>query len=205
MFAQVLRLTVTALVAVGAITSAAYASETSPQFSDTNQISDTHQSDINRFDSMRVPGVTSKSATTTTMTPDEVAPMVEVNTRIDVVSRSLVRSVISDRDLELARTPIGARLVAAKLNVTTYRWSEAQLACLDSLWTRESHWGYRANNKRSGAYGIPQARPGSKMASAGADWRTNPITQLKWGMNYVKSRYGNPCKALAKSNSAGWY
>lgn len=198
MFARALRLTATALVAVGAITSAAYASETSPRFSDTNQ------SDTNRLDSMRMRGVTSKT-TTTTVTPDEVTPMVEVNPRVDIVSRSLVRSVISDRDLELAKTPIGARLVAEKLNVTTYRWSAAQLVCLDSLWTRESHWGYRANNKRSGAYGIPQARPGSKMASAGADWRTNPITQLKWGMNYVKSRYGNPCKALAKSNSAGWY
>ncbi len=199
MFARALRLTIMALVAVGAITSAAYASETSPRFSDTNQ------SDTNRFDSMRVPGVTSKPATTITTTPDEVAPVVEVNPRVDVVSRSLVRSAISDLDLELAKTPIGARLVAGKLNVTAYRWSAAQLVCLDSLWTRESHWGYRANNKRSGAYGIPQARPGSKMASAGIDWRTNPITQLKWGMTYIKARYGNPCKALAKSNSIGWY
>jgi len=152
-----------------------------------------------------MPGVTSNPATTTTMTPSEAAPMVEANPRVDVVSRSLVRSVIGDRDLELAKTPVGARLVAAKLNATTYRWSSAQLGCLDSLWSRESHWGYRANNRSSGAYGIPQAQPGSKMASAGADWRTNPITQLKWGMSYINSRYGNPCHALAKSRSTGWY
>lgn len=80
-----------------------------------------------------------------------------------------------------------------------------QFRCLDQLWTRESGWNYTAANPRSGAYGIPQALPGSKMASAGADWRTNPATQIAWGLNYIAGRYGTPCGALSHSHSVGWY
>ena len=68
--------------------------------------------------------------------------------------------------------------------------------CLKEMWDRESGWRYDAENA-SGAYGIPQALPGSKMASAGADWQTNPATQIKWGLGYIKSIYGDPCKAWA--------
>ena len=67
--------------------------------------------------------------------------------------------------------------------------------CLQDIWNRESGWRYDAENA-SGAYGIPQALPGSKMASAGADWQTNPATQIKWGLGYIKAIYGNPCSAL---------
>lgn len=80
-----------------------------------------------------------------------------------------------------------------------------QMPCLDKLWTRESGWNPRAANPSSGAYGIPQALPGSKMASAGADWQTNPATQIKWGLGYIKSRYGTPCGAWSKLQTAGWY
>ncbi|MDO5723729.1 MAG: G5 domain-containing protein [Flaviflexus sp.] len=80
-----------------------------------------------------------------------------------------------------------------------------QFRCLDQLWTRESGWNYTASNPYSGAYGIPQALPGSKMASAGADWRTNPATQIAWGLNYIAGRYGTPCGALSHSHSVGWY
>ena len=69
--------------------------------------------------------------------------------------------------------------------------------CLKDMWDRESGWRYDAENPASGAYGIPQALPGSKMASAGADWQTNPATQIKWGLGYIKSIYGDPCKAWA--------
>jgi len=68
--------------------------------------------------------------------------------------------------------------------------------CLKEMWNRESGWRYDAENA-SGAYGIPQALPGSKMASAGADWQTNPATQIKWGLGYIKAIYGDPCKAWA--------
>ncbi|RFU43421.1 hypothetical protein DZF91_01260 [Actinomadura logoneensis] len=83
-------------------------------------------------------------------------------------------------------------------------WSNRQYKCLVKLWNRESHWNHKAGNA-SGAYGIPQALPGRKMRSAGKDWRTNPKTQIKWGLRYIKGRYGTPCRALGHSNARGWY
>ena len=77
--------------------------------------------------------------------------------------------------------------------------------CLLDLWNRESGWIYDAENPSSGAYGIPQALPGSKMASAGADWQTNPATQIKWGLGYIKEIYGNPCGAWAFEEANGYY
>jgi resuscitation-promoting factor RpfB len=76
--------------------------------------------------------------------------------------------------------------------------------CLLDLWNRESGWVYDAENA-SGAYGIPQALPGSKMASAGPDWETNPATQIKWGLGYIKEIYGNPCSAWAFEEANGYY
>jgi len=76
--------------------------------------------------------------------------------------------------------------------------------CLQDIWNRESGWRYDAENA-SGAYGIPQALPGSKMASAGADWQTNPATQIKWGLGYIKAIYGNPCSAWAFEEANGYY
>ncbi len=85
-----------------------------------------------------------------------------------------------------------------------YGWGEDQFGCLVSLWNRESGWNVHAGNA-SGAYGIPQALPGSKMASAGADWADNAATQIAWGFGYISGRYGNPCGAWAHSESTGWY
>jgi hypothetical protein len=81
---------------------------------------------------------------------------------------------------------------------------KSQFGCLDNLWNRESGWRYNAANA-SGAYGIPQALPGSKMASAGADWETNPATQIRWGLGYIKSVYGTPCNAWGHELADGWY
>jgi hypothetical protein len=81
---------------------------------------------------------------------------------------------------------------------------KTQFACLDDIWTRESGWRYNAYNA-SGAYGIPQALPGSKMASSGADWQTNPATQINWGLGYIKSTYGTPCNAWAFWQANGYY
>lgn len=84
-------------------------------------------------------------------------------------------------------------------------WSASQCADLGRLWAKESGWSSRAHNGSSGAHGIPQALPGSKMSSHGADWATNPRTQIAWGLDYIKGRYGNPSNAWAHSVSRGWY
>ncbi|MFD1717183.1 G5 domain-containing protein [Georgenia deserti] len=86
-----------------------------------------------------------------------------------------------------------------------FGWGADQFSCLDSLWQRESNWNPSAQNPSSGAYGIPQALPGSKMASAGSDWATNPATQIEWGLGYIQGRYGSPCGAWGHSQSNGWY
>lgn len=82
---------------------------------------------------------------------------------------------------------------------------EDQFACLDKLWEKESNWRVTADNPTSSAYGIPQALPGHKMASAGADWETNPATQITWGLDYIGDRYGTPCKAWNHSQAVNWY
>lgn len=84
-------------------------------------------------------------------------------------------------------------------------WGDDQFACLVALWNKESGWRVNAYNAGSGAYGIPQALPGSKMATAGADWETNPATQITWGLGYVGGRYGTPCGAWDHSQRTGWY
>lgn len=84
-------------------------------------------------------------------------------------------------------------------------WGGAEATCLDSLWTRESGWDQTAANPTSSAFGIPQSLPGSKMASAGSDWATNPATQIAWGLDYIAGSYGTPCSAWAHSESVGWY
>jgi hypothetical protein len=82
--------------------------------------------------------------------------------------------------------------------------ASTQFNCLDPLWNQESGWNYLAQNA-SGAYGIPQALPADKMASAGSDWQTNPRTQITWGLGYIKGTYGTPCNAWAHEQANGWY
>ncbi|GAA3590418.1 hypothetical protein GCM10022223_01110 [Kineosporia mesophila] len=94
---------------------------------------------------------------------------------------------------------------AARVMLADRGWSSSEFSCLDSLWTKESGWNYQATNPSSGAYGIPQSLPGSKMASAGSDWQTNPVTQIRWGLDYIADRYGTPCGAWGHSQSVGWY
>ncbi len=93
----------------------------------------------------------------------------------------------------------------ARALLPEFGFSADQFGCLDSLWTRESNWNVYADNPTSSAYGIPQSLPGSKMASAGSDWATNPVTQITWGLGYIRDRYGSPCSAWAHSESVGWY
>lgn len=101
-------------------------------------------------------------------------------------------------------TPDSAKAIAHSL-VGQYGWGEDEYQCLVSLWTKESGWRVDADNPSSSAYGIPQALPGSKMASAGADWQTNATTQITWGLGYIRDRYDTPCKAWAHSQAKNWY
>lgn len=114
-------------------------------------------------------------------------------------------SVSSSPTYAASGTSAGEAQATARGMLAGYGWGDDQFGCLVSLWDRESGWNYQSYNSSSGAAGIPQALPGSKMASAGADWQTNPATQIAWGLGYIAGRYGNPCGAWAHSESNGWY
>ncbi|MFK4852878.1 phospholipase [Microbacterium sp. ZW T6_19] len=106
--------------------------------------------------------------------------------------------------LAAVNTPDGARAAARDMAASRYGWGDDQFQCLNSLWNKESSWNYQAYNP-SGATGIPQALPGSKMASAGGDWATNAATQIAWGLGYISSVYGTPCSAWGHSQTTNWY
>jgi hypothetical protein len=89
--------------------------------------------------------------------------------------------------------------------LASFGWSSSQFSCLDPLWAHESGWSATAYNAGSGAYGIPQALPGSRMASAGPDWQNNAATQIRWGLEYIKGTYGSPCGAWDHEQATGWY
>jgi hypothetical protein len=146
----------------------------------------------------------------TSKTDPEIAPIeaalfseLSSSATVSASAMSLVSS--ASASVELARDPDGAREVAKSLMEEKYGWGDKQYACLDDLWIKESNWNYRASNKRTGAHGIPQALPATKMDSAGTDWRTNPVTQISWGLRFIDVRYDTPCKAWAKFKRSNWY
>ena len=116
-------------------------------------------------------------------------------------------AIVADmsRQVEMARTIIGAKKVAKALMLDQYAWDDTQYSCLNHLWTKESHWNYKAHNYRSGAHGIAQALPAVKMEIISDDWRTNPVTQIKWGLHYIDLRYDTPCDAWAKWKRHRYY
>ena len=111
----------------------------------------------------------------------------------------------STSDVSGDKASVEAAKKIAKRKLKDYGWDDSQFDCLDKLWTRESGWRWDPVNPSSGAYGIPQSLPGSKMASAGQDWKTNAATQIKWGLGYIQQRYQSPCGAWAHSETTGWY
>mgnify|MGYP003840553117 FL=1 len=137
--------------------------------------------------------------------PIEAALFSELSSSATVLASAMSLVSSASASVELARTPDGAREVAKALMEEKFGWGDKQYACLDDLWIKESHWNYRASNKRTGAHGIPQALPATKMDSAGTDWRTNPVTQISWGLRYIEVRYDTPCKAWAKFKRSNWY
>jgi len=124
-------------------------------------------------------------------------------TSVDAGEMALVSQAA--RQIQLAKTPEGAKVVAQEIVASTYKWNARQMSCLNALWNGESHWNFKAHNYSSGAVGIAQALPGDKMDVVATDWRTNPVTQIKWGIRYIKIRYGTPCKALATTHWRGYY
>ena len=106
--------------------------------------------------------------------------------------------------LARVNTPEGAKEFAQSYAADQYGWGSDQFSCLVSLWTKESGWNYQAYNP-SGATGIPQSLPGSKMATFGDDWQTNAATQIKWGLDYISRGYGTPCSAWGHSQATDWY
>ena len=137
--------------------------------------------------------------------PIEAALFSELSSSATVLASAMSLVSLASASVELARTPDGAREVAKVLMEDKYGWGDGQYECLDSLWTKESHWNYKASNRRSGAHGIPQALPASKMEVIGTDWRTNPVTQISWGLRYIDIRYETPCKAWAKFKRSNYY
>jgi len=107
--------------------------------------------------------------------------------------------------IESAREPMGAKKFTKEMMVNEYGWGDDQYSCLNHLWTKESHWNYQARNPRSGAHGIAQALPATKMEQVGTDWRTNPITQIQWGLLYISERYDTPCAAWTKWRHSHYY
>ena len=131
-------------------------------------------------------------------TPQAKAPVkVKAKAKVKHVSRSRWRAFTAPSSGSNRR--IGKRLAAE------HGWTGEEWVCLNNLWTKESGWSTRSSNSSGSAWGIPQALPGSKMRSAGTDWRTNPATQIKWGIGYIDNRYGTACKAWAHWQSHNWY
>lgn len=114
-------------------------------------------------------------------------------------------SVTRSETLSLGELSGGDPRAIARRLLSQYGMSAADYDCIDRLWSSESGWNVHANNPHSAAYGIPQALPGSKMASAGPNWQDNAETQIRWGLNYIAQRYGSGCSAWSYKQSHGWY
>ncbi|WP_226081744.1 aggregation-promoting factor C-terminal-like domain-containing protein [Mycetocola spongiae] len=139
------------------------------------------------------------------VTPKVVEPPVEEKKEADTDKATAAKTPAKSPAAPNAGPPNPGSAQAIAFDLVAARgWDQSQYSCLVALWNKESGWRYNAANP-SGAYGIPQALPGRKMASAGADWQTNPATQITWGLGYITGRYGSPCGAWAKSQSSGWY
>lgn len=135
----------------------------------------------------------------------EVVIQEPINKIVQVSIQLSSRAAAANRIQSGASAEVATCQAYAKQRCSDYGWSDEDFYNLVVLWEKESHWNMYAQNRYSGAYGIPQALPASKMASAGSDYLTNYETQINWGLNYIQRRYGNPSNALSHSHSTGWY
>ena len=158
------------------------------------------------YEVVRTAGVPGERVTTY-----EVRTLDGAEVQRTVVDREVTREpvdevvVVGTLEVSTANPDPGSAKAIGKAMAAERGWGDDQYACLEKLWDKESGWRWNAENPSSGAYGIPQALPGTKMATAGSDWRTNPSTQIEWGLGYISGRYGTPCGAWSHSMSVGWY
>ncbi len=178
-----------------------------------------------------VDGLTSSASTEQSKTEQEDAARVAADRSATNAQRSVAAARSAEREKikaaalakarkaaaeKAARAAERKRIIAnaqkdpkavARMLLPEYGFSQAQWPCLDRLWIGESDWRWSAENPSSGAYGIPQSLPARKMATVADDYRTNPVTQIKWGLDYIKRSYGTPCNALDQWNSRSphWY
>jgi len=120
-------------------------------------------------------------------------------------AQSTAQSISGAQPTQAATAATGSPQHIAEAMLASFGWSSSQFSCLNPLWAHESGWSVTAYNAGSGAYGIPQALPGSRMASAGPNWQTNATTQIRWGLEYIQGTYGSPCAALDHEQATGWY
>ncbi len=128
-----------------------------------------------------------------------------LDSRRTVFSSDIAAVSVMSISIEAARKPLGAKIFTKAMMAAEYGWGDEQYTCLNRLWTKESHWNYQARNPRSGAHGIAQALPATKMDKVGTDWRTNPVTQIQWGLLYISERYDSPCAAWNKWRRSNYY
>lgn len=152
-----------------------------------------------------IPDDANLSVTQTQQPAAPVALFSQMQTTALVSSSELAMVALQSSQIEMARTEVGAQAVAREIMMVNYNWGTSQFDCLKTLWSNESHWNYKAHNYSSGAHGIAQALPADKMDVIATDWRTNPVTQIRWGLHYIDLRYSTPCKALRTFNWQGSY
>jgi hypothetical protein len=146
-----------------------------------------------------------------------ISSLTALRARLDTTSRSAPRPPLDPTKTATLDQESGGQVThtedlssqdprdIARALLPQYGFSESEFTCLDELYTKESGWNVHADNPTSDAYGIPQALPGSKMASAGADWANDAATQIKWGLEYIRSSYGTPCGAWSHELAYNWY
>lgn len=151
-----------------------------------------------------------------TVSQNRAADALALRDRTRAVSRSADRTAVHPSERKTGRKPaarVGHTAASASHDPRTiakgllgkFGFGSDQFSCLDAIYSQESGWDVHADNPSSSAYGIPQALPGSKMASAGPNWADDPATQIRWGLGYIKGRYGTPCNAWDFKQSNGWY
>ena len=162
--------------------------------------------------------VNGAAAALSTSTPAKSLSQAELADREQRASRSEDRRPVIDTVKARALSNASGRAVTktedlsnadprdlARALMPQFGMSSSQFGCLDNIWSQESGWNVHAANPSSSAYGIPQALPGSKMSSAGPNWEDNAETQIRWGLGYIRDRYGSACAAWSFKQGAGWY
>ena len=209
----------TAAVAAGVTASGGEDPAEAAELAGTAVATATTEAESAEAPSVRVDGIEEqaavrrKAATAVSRSAQRTAPTREAEPRDRAAgtetSRSRDEADKRDRkearlDKPVAEVPTDPRVIAQSM-LAEYGWDSAQWPCLDQLWIGESGWDHTATNPTSGAYGIPQSLPAEKMASAGPDWRTNPATQIAWGLEYISLSYGTPCAANSFKLANNWY